>query len=162
MQKVASRELVQAVEDIQAIAAEHESLSGAAFVIGVDQVELNEAAAWAVDLHLSHHLPSWDDELAAARRQAERLWAEVYLGAWRLRQHLDYPWPLDELELAVWVYASAPMIAARHFAFGGEGDLFDVLAPPLPALEAAVDAMGDPLWQAVKILLHNAVACALR
>jgi hypothetical protein len=162
MQKVANVELVQAIEDIQAIAAEHESLAGAAFVLGLNPAELNEAATWAVDLHLSHLLPRWGDELAGARSQAERLWAQTYLGAWRLRQQLNYPWPLDELGLAVWIYASAPGIAARHFEFGGEACLLEASSALLPELEAALDEIGDPLWQAIKQLLHNAVACALR
>lgn len=75
---------------------------------------------------------------------------------------LNYPWPLDELGLAVWIYASAPVIAARHFEFGGEACLLEASSAFLPELDAALDEIGDPLWQAIKQLLHNAVACALR
>ena len=69
--------------------------------------------------------------------------------------------PQLELELAVWIYASAPAIAARHFEFGGEACLLEASASR-PELDVALNEIGDPLWQAIKRLLHNAVACALR
>lgn len=159
MDKFADVELVTAAGDIAALISEHDSLAVAASVLGVDALELDEAAATAFDLLVAPVLSRADEDAPAIAGQAELMWALAYLAGWRLRRQLDYPPPLDPLPLGVIIYASQPP-SSRLARFGGL-PLLGTLPSSLLEL-GAIRASGAPLDSAMGLLLKNALACALR